>query len=128
MLTCGRNQHNIVTQISCNKNIFKRNEITRHTSVLCFKIHEAFSQCCSCQDECAGGKCIGHTGRVFSGSPGARSSPSSAGSVSSIPSSGPKIPHAWQPKNQNTKQKRYCNKFNKDLKNYFGLWGKWVNL
>ena len=27
-----------------------------------------------------------------------------------------KIPHASQPKNQNIKQKQYCNKFNEDLK------------
>ena len=27
-----------------------------------------------------------------------------------------KIPHASQPKNQNTRQKQYYNKFNKDLK------------
>ena len=26
------------------------------------------------------------------------------------------IPHALRPKNQNIKQKKYCNKFNKDLK------------
>ena len=30
---------------------------------------------------------------------------------------GAKIPHASQPKNQNTKQKQYCNKFNKDFEN-----------
>ena len=29
---------------------------------------------------------------------------------------GARIPHASQPKNQNIKQKQYCNKFNKDLK------------
>ena len=33
------------------------------------------------------------------------------------PSQGAKIPHASQPKNQNIKQKQYCNKFNKDFKN-----------
>ena len=121
----GRNQHNIVMQIRAIKMFLKRNEITRHSSVLCFKIHEAFSQCCSRQgDECAGGKCKGHSGRVFSCSPGARSSPSNAGSVGSIPSSGPKIPHASQPKNQNTKHKQYCNKFNKDLKKLFWVMGK----
>ena len=27
------------------------------------------------------------------------------------------IPHAWQPKNQDIKQKKYCNKFIKTLKN-----------
>ena len=42
--------------------------------------------------------------------------PSNAGGVGSIPGRGAEIPHAWQPKNQNIKQKQYCNKFNKDLK------------
>ena len=36
-----------------------------------------------------------------------------AGGVGSIPSWGAKIPHALQSKNQNIKQKQYCNKFNK---------------
>ena len=44
-------------------------------------------------------------------------SPSSAGSVDSIPGRGAKIPHASWPKNQNIKQKQYCNKFSKDFKN-----------
>ena len=35
----------------------------------------------------------------------------------SIPGWGAKIPHASWPKNQNIKQKQYCNKFNKDFKN-----------
>ena len=43
--------------------------------------------------------------------------PSNAGGVGSIPGWGAKIPHASQPKNQNIKQKQYCNKFNKDFKN-----------
>ena len=42
--------------------------------------------------------------------------PSNAGGVGLIPGRGAKIPHAW-PKNQNIKQKQYCNKFNKDFKN-----------
>ena len=42
---------------------------------------------------------------------------SSAGGVGSIPGWGAEIPHASQPKNQNMKQKQYCNTFNKDLKN-----------
>ena len=42
--------------------------------------------------------------------------PSSAGSVGSIPGWGAKIPHASWPKNQNIKQKQYCNKFNKNFK------------
>ena len=38
--------------------------------------------------------------------------------MGSIPDWGAKIPHASQPKNQNIKkQKKYCNKFNKDFKN-----------
>ena len=35
---------------------------------------------------------------------------------------GAKIPHALQPKNQNIKQKKYCNTFNKDFK--FGAYKK----
>ena len=38
-------------------------------------------------------------------------------SVGSIPSQGAKIPHALRSKNQNIKQKQYCNKFKKDFKN-----------
>ena len=37
--------------------------------------------------------------------------------VGLIPGQGDKIPHASGPKNQNRKQKKYCNKFNKDFKN-----------
>ena len=37
--------------------------------------------------------------------------------MGSIPGQGAKIPHASWPKNQNIKQKQYCNKFNKDFKN-----------
>ena len=37
--------------------------------------------------------------------------------VGLIPGQGSKIPHAWQPKNQDIKQKKYCNKFIKTLKN-----------
>ena len=39
-------------------------------------------------------------------------SPSNAGCVGSVPGQGTKIPHALQPKNQNVKQKQYCNTFN----------------
>ena len=46
-----------------------------------------------------------------------KTSPSNAGGGSWIPGWGAKIPHASQPKNQNIKQKQYCNKFSKDLKN-----------
>ena len=42
---------------------------------------------------------------------------SNAEGVGSIPGQGAKIPHASWPKNQNIKQKQYCNKFNKDFKN-----------
>ena len=44
-------------------------------------------------------------------------SPSNAGCAGSIPGQGAKIPHASGPKDQNIKQKQYCNKFNKDFKN-----------
>ena len=43
--------------------------------------------------------------------------PSNAGGAASIPGRGAKIPHASRPKNQNIKQKQYCNKFKKDFKN-----------
>ena len=39
------------------------------------------------------------------------------GAMGSIPCQGTKIPHTSGPKNQNRKQKQYCNKFNKDVKN-----------
>ena len=45
-----------------------------------------------------------------------KTSPSNAGGVGSIPGRGANVPHASQPKNQNIKQKQYCNKFNKDFK------------
>ena len=44
-------------------------------------------------------------------------SPSNARGVGLIPGRGAKIPHVSGPKNQNIKQKQYCNKFNKDFKN-----------
>ena len=46
-----------------------------------------------------------------------KTSPFNTGGASSIPGQGTKIPHASWPKNQNRKQERYCNKFNKDFKN-----------
>ena len=55
--------------------------------------------------------------RDVPGSPVVKTSPSNAGDVSSIPGWGAKIPHTSQPKNQNIKQKQYCNKFNEDFKN-----------
>ena len=53
----------------------------------------------------------------FPGGPVVKTLPSNAGGAGSIPGWGAKIPHASWPKNQNRKQKRYCNKFNKDFKN-----------
>ena len=46
-----------------------------------------------------------------------KTTPSNAGGVGLIPGEEAKIPHALWPKNQNIKQKQYCNKFNKDFKN-----------
>ena len=40
--------------------------------------------------------------------------PSNAGVAGLIPGQGAKIPHVSEPKNQNIKQKRYCNKYNND--------------
>ena len=53
----------------------------------------------------------------FPEGPVVKSSPSNAGGASSIPGRGAKIPHASRPKNQNIKQRQYCNKFSEDLKN-----------
>ena len=53
----------------------------------------------------------------FPGGPVVKTLSSNAGSAGSIPGRGAKIPHASRPKNQNLKQKQYCNKFNKDFKN-----------
>ena len=53
----------------------------------------------------------------FPGGPVVKTLPSIAGSAGSIPGQEAKIPHALWPKNQNIKQKQYCNKFNKDFKN-----------
>ena len=39
-----------------------------------------------------------------------------AGGARSIPPQIAKIPHALWPRNQNIKQKQYCNKFNKEFK------------
>ena len=54
--------------------------------------------------------------RDFPGGPVVETSPSNAGGAGSIPGPGAKIPHASGPKNQNIKQKQYCNKFDKDFK------------
>ena len=50
------------------------------------------------------------------GGPVVKTSHYIAGGARSIPHQGAKIPHALWPKNQNIKQKQYCNKFNKDSK------------
>ena len=55
--------------------------------------------------------------RDFPRGPVVKASPSNAGGAGSIPGQGAKIPRASRPKNQNIKQKRYCNKFSKDFKN-----------
>ena len=44
-------------------------------------------------------------------------SPSSTEGVDLIPGGGAKIPHTLGSKNQNIKQKQYCNKFSRDFKN-----------
>ena len=44
-------------------------------------------------------------------------SDANAGGAGSILGWGPKFLHALRPKNQNIKQKQYCNKSNKDFKN-----------
>ena len=43
----------------------------------------------------------------------------SAGSEDSVLVWEAKIPHVSEPNNQNIKQKQYCNKYNKDIKNCF---------
>ena len=51
------------------------------------------------------------------GGPVVKTSPFNAGSMGSIPGQRAKVPHALWPKNQNIKQKQYCNEFNTDFKN-----------
>ena len=53
----------------------------------------------------------------FPGGPATKTLPPSAKGAGSIPGQGVKIPHALGPQNRDIKQKQYCNKFNKDLKN-----------
>ena len=53
----------------------------------------------------------------FPGGQQLKTSPYSAGGEDYIPDWGAKIPYAWGPKNQNIKQKQYCNKINKVFKN-----------
>ena len=45
-----------------------------------------------------------------------KTSSSKAGGAGSIPGQRAKILHASWPKKQNTEQKQYCNKFNKNFK------------
>ena len=52
----------------------------------------------------------------FPGGPMMKILPSNAGGTGSVLSGRAKIPHASESKNQNMKQKQYCNKFNKDCK------------
>ena len=63
------------------------------------------------------------------GGPVVKTSPSAAGGVVSIPGWIPESPYVLWPKNQNIKQRQYCNKLNKEFKN--GLqgsgWGIHVN-
>ena len=51
----------------------------------------------------------------FPGCPVVNTSPSGAKGAGSNPGQGAKTPHASQPKNQNKKQKQYCNKFSTDF-------------
>ena len=53
----------------------------------------------------------------FPSRPVDKASPSNAGGAGLIPGYRAKIPHASWPKNQNIKQKQYCNKFNKGFEN-----------
>ena len=52
----------------------------------------------------------------FPGCPVIKTSSSSSGVEGLIFGQGAKIPYALKPKNQNIKQKQYCDKFSKDLK------------
>ena len=53
----------------------------------------------------------------FPGDSVVKTPPFNAGGAGSIPGQGVNTPHTLWPKNQNLKQKQYCNKFNKDFKN-----------
>ena len=57
--------------------------------------------------------------RDIPGYPEVRTSLYNTGGEGSIPDQGAKISYALCPKNQNMKQKQYCNKFNKDFKKWF---------
>ena len=56
-------------------------------------------------------------GKELPGGPVVKTSPSNAGGVGSICGRRDKFPHTSRPKNQNTKQKKYCNTYNKEFKN-----------
>ena len=58
---------------------------------------------------------IKSTSRGFPGGPVVETSSSNPGVAGLIPGWGTKIPHTS--KNQNIKQKEYCNKFSKDIEN-----------
>ena len=60
---------------------------------------------------------IHQVSRDFPGDPVVNISPSNAEGVGSIPGQGAQSPLAQWLKNQNIKQKQYCNKFNKDFEN-----------
>ena len=53
----------------------------------------------------------------FPGGPTVKTLPFSTRGAGLIPGWGTKTPDAWQPRNQNMKQKQSCNKLNRDLKN-----------
>ena len=55
--------------------------------------------------------------RVLPGSPVVKTLPSNAGDVCSNRAWWDKIPHAFRPKTQNTKQKQKCNKLDEAVEN-----------
>ena len=55
--------------------------------------------------------------RGFPGGPEGKTLSSNAGGEGLIPGWRAKLSHALEPKNQDIRQKEYCNKFNKDFKN-----------
>ena len=57
------------------------------------------------------------SGGYFPGDPVAKTLPSNAGIVGLIPGRGANIPHPSWPKNQNVKQKQYCDRFNTEFYN-----------
>ena len=62
------------------------------------------------------GLCEDYLSRDFPGSPVVKTLPSSAEGMGLISGRGARIPRASWPKNQNIKQKQYCNKLNKDFR------------